>query len=430
MSAVRFAGALLACALVPVVAGAQEAVAIEGGTVHTVAGGVLEGATVVIENGRITAVGTSVSVPAGARRIDARGSVVTPGFIESRTNLGLTEVGLVPGTQDFLRVVDDQIAASFNVVDGLNHRSLLFPVTRLSGVTTAVSQPGTAGISAPGGPSHLISGQGALIDLTETSFDAMLVRSPVAMFAFLGEAAQAAGGGTRSGATARLRAILTEARLLHTRRRDFDRGTITPASAPRAELEAMVPVVQGRIPLVVTAHRSGDILAALRIADEFGIRLIVSGASEGWMVAEELARAEVPVVAKVLANLPTSFERLGARFDNVALMRRAGVHVAITGEDTHNARNLRFEAGNAVRHGMEWSDALHAVTLTPARLWGVDDRYGSIEPGKVANVVVWSGDPFEFVTRTTHVFIQGREVPRTSRELELQERYRPRAVRR
>jgi imidazolonepropionase-like amidohydrolase len=411
--------------LVALPASGQEVVSIEGATVHTVSGEVIDGGTVLIRDGRIAAVGRDVAVPQGARRIDATGRVVTPGFFESKTNLGLAEVGLAPGTQDFLRVAEHHVAAAFSAAEGLNPHSIVFGVTRLSGVTTAVSQPGTAGISAPGGPVHLISGQGAVIDLGDDGdLDRVLVRSPVAMFAFLGESSQGAGGGTRGGAIQRLRQILDDVRLFRDARDEFERGALRTLALDRPDLEALVPVVEGELPLAVTVHRSSDILTALNIAEEFGLRLVISGGSEAWMVASALAHADVPVVTKVLSNLPATFEQLGARFDNAALLRANGVRVAITSADTHNARNLRFEAGNAVTHGMPWAEALRAVTLTPAEIWGVEQDYGSIEVGKVANVVIWDGDPFEFLTRTTHVFIQGREMPRTSRELELQERYR------
>jgi imidazolonepropionase-like amidohydrolase len=141
------------------------------------------------------------------------------------------------------------------------------------------------------------------------------------------------------------------------------------------------------------------------------------------MVAEEIARADVPVVVKVLQNLPSSFERLGARYDNAALLRAAGVRVAITSEDTHNARNIKQEAGNAVAYGLPHEEALRAITLVPAQIWGVADTHGSLEPGKVANVVVWDGDPLELLTPVSAVVVDGQAVPMTSRQTELRDRY-------
>jgi imidazolonepropionase-like amidohydrolase len=405
----------------PVVA--QGPIAIDGATVHTVSGPVIEDGTVLIRDGLIVSVGRNVEIPADAVVIDGRGKVLTPGFMESKTNLGLAEVGLAPGTQDFMMVVEDNIAAAFNVLDGINPNSVVFAEARRGGVLTAITQPGIAGISAPGGPVHLVSGQGVLIDLVGGDLDAMTVSSPVAMFAVLGEGSQAAGGGARAGATLRLRELLDDARAYSQHRAEYERGDSRPFSASRLQLEAMIPVVTGELPLVVTAHRASDIRSALRIADEFDLDLIVAGAAEGWMVADELARAGVPVVAKVLSNLPASFEMLGARYDNVGIMRARGVKVAITTEDTHNARNLRQEAGNAVLYGMPWAEALRAITLSPAEIWDVADAYGSIEAGKRANLILWDGDPFEFMTRAERIIVQGRDLPPTSRQTELRDRY-------
>ncbi len=395
---------------------AQGVVAIEGGTVHTMAGAPIEGGTVLIRDGKIVAVGRDVAVPAGARRIDARGKRVTPGLFESHTRTGLTEVGSITGTNDFALadLDEDRIMAAFDVVDGLNPRSMVIPVTRIAGVTTAVSAPS-------GG---LVSGMGVVIDLAGDDTPDMLVKNPVAMYATIGEGAGSAGGGTRGGTMMRLRELLDDTREFARRRAEFDRGATRAFTASRLDLQAMIPVVQGRLPLVLEAHRASDIRAALRLAAEYDLKLIMLGATEGWMVADELARARVPVIVNVLQNLPSNFERLGARYDNAALLRGAGVQVAISTTTTHNARNVRQEAGNAVAYGLPYEEALRAVTLYPAQIWGVADTHGSLAPGKVANVVVWDGDPLELLTEVEHVFIGGREMPLTSRHTELRDRYR------
>jgi imidazolonepropionase-like amidohydrolase len=397
-------------------AGAQGVIAIEGGTVHTMTGAPLEGATVLIRDGRIVAVGTAVTVPAGAHRIDARGQHVTPGFIESGTQIGLVEVGAVAGSVDHTLTqtptVRDQIRAGFNIADGLNPHSTVIPVTRIEGVTTAVSRPS-------GG---LVSGQGVVIDLDGETVDQLIVRSPVGMWARLGEGAAGAVGGTRAASTMRLREVLDDARVYPARRGDFDRGATREYAASRLDLEALQPVLAGEIPLVVEAHRASDIIGAIRIARDYDLRLILEGATEAWMVAGDIAAAGVPVIVRVLENLPGSFERLGARYENAALLRQAGVRVLLTSGDTHNARNLRQEAGNAVAYGLSYAEALRAITLYPAQTWGLDG-YGSLEAGSVANVVVWGGDPLEILTPVRHVFIRGREIPLVSRQTELRDRY-------
>lgn len=412
--------ALAAALVVPPTPAAAQTVAVEGGRVYTMTGAPIENGTVLIRDGVVVAVGANVAVPAGATRIDARGKIVTPGFFESDTHLGLVEVGAVGTTRDYATQheptgdTDDVVQAAFNVADGLNPNSIVLPVTRVAGVTTAVSRP-------DGG---LIAGQGVVIDLAGASADALLVRSPVAMFAALGEDGQRAGGGARAGATLRLREVLEDARAYARRRADFERGETRAFAASRLDLEALQPVLQGRLPLVVEAHRASDIRAALRIAAEYDLRLVILGGTEAWMLAGELARARVPVIVKVLQNLPESFERLGARYDNAALLRQAGVQVALTTSDTHNARNLPQEAGNAVAYGLPYDEALRAVTLYPAQIWGVAERYGSLAPGKVANLVVWSGDPLELLTTVEQVLIRGRPVPLVSRDTELRDRYR------
>lgn len=397
-------------------AAAQSVIAIEGGTVHTMTGPAIEGATVLIRDGRIEAVGTGLTVPPGAHRIDARGGHVTPGFIESGTQIGLVEVGAVAGSVDHTltqtAAVRDQIRAALDIVDGLNPASTVIAVTRIEGITTAVSRP-------RGG---LIAGQGAVIDLDGASLDRMLVRSPVGMWASLGEAGAGVVGGTRAASTMRLREVLEDARAYVQRRGDYDRGATREYAASRLDLDALGPVLAGEIPLVIEAHRASDIIGALRIAADYDLRMILAGATEGWMVAGDIARAGVPVVVRVMENLPGSFERLGARYENAALLQQAGVRVILTSGDTHNARNLRQEAGYAVAYGLPHDEALRSVTRHAAELWGLDD-YGTLEAAKVANVVVWGGDPLEILTPVQHVIIRGREIPRVSRQTELRDRY-------
>ncbi|SOD04131.1 Imidazolonepropionase [bacterium JGI 053] len=412
--------ALLAAAAALLAAPAAQAqtLAITGGTVYPVSGAPIPNGTVLIRDGRIVAVGAGIAVPEGARRIDATGKWVTPGLFESSTNLGLTEVGQVDETNDFRLNQGgeggDQVAAAFNVSDGINPRSMVIPVTRIAGVTTVVSRPS-------GG---LIAGQAIAIDLVGNRVEDMTIVSPVAMFASISENSREAGNGARGGQSMRLREVLEDARAWARNREAFERGGTRDFSVSRLDLAALQPVLAGREALVVEAHRASDIQTILRIAREYDLKLVIEGGTEAWMVADDLARAHVPVLVKVLNNLPASFEALGATYENAARLRRAGVTVAITSGETFKAYNIRQEAGNAVAYGLPWEEAFRAVTLVPAQIWGVADRYGSLEAGKVANVVVWSGDPLELLTRVEHVVIRGREVPLVSRETELRDRYR------
>ncbi len=359
-----------------------QTIVITGGTVYPVSGPRLPNASVLIRDGRIVAVGTNVAIPPNATRIDAAGKWVTPGLIDGAGQLGLVEISAVPGTRE-ATVQGDTIAASFNVAEGINPASTLIPVTRIEGITTA--------LAAPSG--NLVSGQAVLIDLDGATIEQMLVKSPVGIVADLSESAKDDAGGSRAAVADRLRRVFRDALEYERRKVDFSRA------------------------------RRSDIETALRLAKEFKLRLILAGGAEGWEIAPALAVAGVPVLVEPMNNIP-GYDALGVRYENAALLARAGVRVALLETDTHKSRNLRQQAGNAVSYGMTWDQALRAVTLSPAEIFGVADRYGSLEPGKVANVVVWSGDPFEFTTGVEHVFIRGNEIPLKSRQTELFERYK------
>jgi imidazolonepropionase-like amidohydrolase len=203
-------------------------------------------------------------------------------------------------------------------------------------------------------------------------------------------------------------------------------GRSVPA---KPDLEALAPIVEGRMLLMVEANRMDEIDAALALARDYRLKLAISGGAEAWLCADRLAAARVPVLTGAMNNIPDSFATLNQRQENAALLRKAGVQVVITGGgdvSRYNARNIKYEAGNAVAYGMAYDDALRAVTLTPAELFGLSDRIGSLQTGREANLVVWSGDPFEFSTQAEHVFIRGRQVKEPSRQDLLIERYKPR----
>jgi imidazolonepropionase-like amidohydrolase len=274
-----------------------------------------------------------------------------------------------------------------------------------------------------------VAGQAASLDLVEdATVSEMVLRAPVGMVAQMGDAQQA-GVGARGELAVRLKELLEDTRLYARRRADFDRNQTRDFVASRLDLEAMIPVVEGRLPLLLNVDRAADIDAALRLADQYDLRLVITGGAEAWMVAERLAAARVPVMTGAMVNIPFGFASLGARQENAALLRRAGVTVALIGNgpgdpETFNVRNLRQEAGNAVAYGMSWEEALRAVTLVPAEILGVADRVGSLQAGREANVVVWSGDPFELSTTAEHVFVRGRESTGDTRQDMLVRRYR------
>jgi len=399
-------------------AGAQT-IAITGGKVYPVSGPPIEGGTVVIVNGKIAAVGKNVAIPAGAQRIDATGKIVTPGFVNSSTQLGVQEVSQVTDTRDMSARGKDNIAAAFTVWDGLNPNSVMMAPARKEGITSFIVMPA-------GG---LVAGQAALLDVVPGTTTDMIIRAPVAMIAEVGDPQQA-GVNSRGELIVKLRELLDDTRFFQTHRDAFDRAQTRPFAASRLDLQAMIPVIHGRLPLVVVVDRASDIDAAMRIAREFNVKLMIGGGAEGWMMADKLAAAHVPVLTGAMNNIPGGFAALGQRQENAALLRKAGVQVALIGnagggdEEAFNVRNLKQEAGNAVAYGMTWDDALRAVTLAPAEIFGVADRVGSLQPGREGNVVVWSGDPFEFTTRVEHVFVRGHEYSDKTRQDLLMERYK------
>ena len=389
-----------------------QTIAITGGTVYPVSGPKIEQATVLIRDGKIAAVGANVTVPTDATRIDATGKWVTPGFIDGGGQMGLVEISAVAGTRDG-SVQGDTIAAAFNIAEGINPASQLIAVTRIEGITTTLASPS----------GHLVSGQSVLIDLDGATIETMLVKSPVGIVIDLSEGAKDEGGGTRAGVAQRLRGLFRDALDYERRKGDFSRAQMQSLSASAADLEALLPVLHGQLALIAIANRRSDIETALRLAREFKLRLVLAGAQEAWEIAGAIAAAGVPVLVEPLDNIP-SYDALGVRYENAAALSRAGVKVVLLENDTHNARNLRQQAGNAVSYGLTWDQALRAVTLSPAEVFGVADRYGSLEAGKVANVVVWTGDPFEFSTGVDAVIIRGRQIPLRSRQTELLDRYR------
>jgi imidazolonepropionase-like amidohydrolase len=391
-----------------------QTIAITGGTVFPVSSPKIENGTVLIQGSKILAIGPDLPIPAGAKVIDARGRWVTPGLFHAASSIGLTlfESGGQLETAERRKTGD--VNAAFNVAEGINPQALSLPTDRMEGITTVLATP-TGG---------LLAGQAVAIDLNGERIEDLLVKSPAAMVLDLSQASKPAGGGSRAGVLQRLRQLFADALDYSRRKADYQRAQMQTLSAPAADLAALGPVLSGVLPLYVIANRRSDIESALRLAKEYKLRIVIYGGVEAWQVAPELAAAKVPVIVQPLADIP-SFDGLGARLDNAARLSRAGVTVILAQPDDQAfGRDLRFAAGNAVSYGMDWEAALRAITLTPAQVFGVTTRYGSLQPGKVANVVIWTGDPFEFSSQAERVFIRGVDIPLVSRQTELLERYR------
>lgn len=434
---------------------AAQTVAITGGTVALGDGSEpIEGGTVLIRDGRVVAAGRGVAVPAGAETVDATGKWVTPGLFAGFSRIGLLEVDAVDVTND-VSANDSPFSAAIDVAPAVNPRASAIQVNRAGGVTRALVAPGT-------GPS-IFAGQGALIDLG-ADMDAV-TRPRLFQYVELGETGTREAGGSRAAAHVLFRNALREARDLSrysgiagggaaprepraSDQRDFpleevpDNRLLT-AGAQRPEdvlltrfdAAALVPVLQGRQLLFVHAERASDILQVLALRREFpSLRLVLVGATEGWTVADRIAAAGVPVIANALNDLPSTFEQLAATQSNVARMVRAGVHVAvamINDEEARQVRLLRQNAGNLVAlsrvpgaSGLSWGEALAAITSRPAEAIGLGREFGSLRPGRRADVVVWDRDPLENGSEPVLVLIDGVQQPLDNRQTRLRDRYR------
>jgi len=385
---------------------------IRGATVHTVTDrGTLQNADVLIRNGRIQAVGAGLSGGEGTTTIDAQGRALTPGMFAGLTGIGVEEISAEATTQD--RAVmpnappfEMEWRPEFDVTRAYDPRSTLVPVTRIEGMTWTVLAPA----SAEGG--SFLAGQGAAVTL-DGGYEAMLEGSR-ALFVYLGGQMNALSQGSRAAQWMLLEQAIGEAR----------RGVAGPdALLHPLGREALASYLKGGR-VVFHVSRASDILRTVAFAKQHGMKPVIAGGEEAWVVADELAREDVPVLLDTLANLPVSFDQIAARMDNAALLERAGVRIAFTqfGE-SHNARKIRQLAGNAVAHGLAKDAALAALTATPAAIFGLGERRGRIASGQVADLVLWSGDPLEVTSVADQVWIAGRAMPMRSRQTELRDRY-------
>jgi imidazolonepropionase-like amidohydrolase len=308
-------------------------------------------------------------------------------------------------------VHDDPVHAAYDARDGFDPRGVTVPVARSGGITTVVAAP-------DGG---LIAGQSAVFTLDGTADP---VVAPPAMFAQLGSGGGAAVGGSRGRAIELLREVLDDARTYGRDRGAYERNAKRHMIADRLDLEALQPVLRGTSPLFVSAHAEADIRAALRIARDFKVRVVIVGGSEAWRVAADLAKAKVPVVLDPTDNLPRMLEASDVRDERATILAAAGVQVAVsTLGNGLQARTLRQLAGIAVGYGLPWDQALAAVTTVPAEMHGLKGR-GVVEKGAIADVVVWSGDPLELSSAAEVVIIGGVVQPNVSHQTLLLDRYR------
>lgn len=389
----------------------------------TVTNGTIERGAVVIRDDRIVGVGDDVAIPADAERIDCDGLTIYPGFIDSGTRLGLAEIGSVHETNDYNEV--GAVLPHMYALTAVNPNSVLIPVTRVSGVTTVLTEP--AGGLLPG-TAALINLHGYTPEQMHLGVDAVLLNFP--------SRAKRGPGDDRE----RSKREEEYEEHLETLNEIFDRAVLyaridstyqddpevgrRPEYAPAAD--ALVPVVRGEAYLLINANRAQEITDALDWVEERGLQAnaILRGALEGWRVAERIAASGVPVLAGPVLTTPTrASDRYDKPYANAALLHDAGVKVAIRTGEAENVRNLPFHAGFAAAYGLGREDALRAVTIRPAEIFGVDHLVGSLEEGKLANLFAADGDPFEPRTRIRHLFINGYRIPLDNRQLRLYDEF-------
>lgn len=384
--------------------------------------GPVEGGTVVVRDGRVVAAGAGVAVPAGVPVVDAGGKFVTPGLFAGFSRLGIVEVDGVSETDDSA-AGNSPFNAAIDIAPAVNPRTSAITLNRAEGVTRAVVAPEARG--------SIFAGQGAVIDLG-ADMDAV-TRPRAFQFMVYGEDGARQAGGSRPAAIAMLRNILFDVRdYARNPGRFADRGK--ESLLTRADAQALVPVVNGAVPLLVHVERASDILVILDLKREVpGLKLVLVGATEGWTVARQIAAANVPVIATALADLPASFEQLAATQSNIGRLRAAGVLVGIgmiNDDEARQARLVKQYAGNLVAltrvpgaAGLDWGQAFATIASRPAEAMGMGGEFGSLRPGRRGDIVIWDGDPLEIGSAAVRVFIDGVEQPIATRQDQLRNRY-------
>ncbi|MFN5432359.1 MAG: amidohydrolase family protein [Cyclobacteriaceae bacterium] len=388
-------------------------VALTNATIETVTKGTIQNGTVLIVDGKITAVGSNVSIPTGTDVIDCKGQFIYPGMIDAGTNLGLSEISSVARTTDFNEI--GEVIPQMKALTAVNPNASAIPVTRVSGVTTALSIP-TGGMLS--GTAALINLHGYTPDQMFAGFEGIVLNFPnTGRRGFFDRRTDEEIKKASDKALASLNDVWEKA----TQYQKLDSATKGKAGY-YPELQALIPVLRGEQTLLVEVNASKDIQAALKWLKEKKVKKsILTGVAEGWRVADEIAKSGIPVITGGVLELPTrDYDRYDKAYANPGLLKKAGVKVAIKSEsNNNNYRNLPYHAGFAVAYGMNKEDALKAITIIPAELFGVANKLGSIEVGKSATLFICNGDPFETKTQVSHVFIEGWSMPMVSRQTEL-----------
>jgi imidazolonepropionase-like amidohydrolase len=412
----------------------QKTVVLKGGKLLTVSHGVVENGILVMSGGKITALGAagSVAIPKNAQVIDVTGMTVYPGLIDSESALGLTEISAESSTNDLIEN-SEEIMPHMHVYDAFHAESELIPVARLNGITNAIVAPQNQ---------DTLPGQDAFVQLDgKSANDMLLVRDIALPLNFTGEQRRNESWEkrkfpqTRMGLAAQLRQAFLDAQDYGDRWADYEKKKADtsekaddkkgPPSPPKHDLklEALLPYLQGKKPMVLAALEPSDLETAVGLARQFNLKFVLNHISHSQPVLDYVAALKVPVIVGPIYEDPKNWERYDAVYSLPSELYKRGVKVAFASYDAHAVRNLPYAAGYATAFGLPHDEALKAITLNPAEIWGVADQLGSLDVGKTANVVVADGDPLDVKSDVKRVFIDGHEIPMTSRQTELRDRY-------
>jgi len=407
-------------------------IALKGGKILTVTHGAIENGTIVMQGGKITAVGaaSSVNVPSDAQVIDATGMTIYPGLIDSETRLGLTEISAENMTNDLVEL-SDEIMPHMHTAEAFHAESALIPVARMNGITNAVVAPESE---------DTLPGQDSFIQLAgANATEMLLIRDNAMPLNFTGDQRRNKGGfdkrkfpSTRMGLAAQLRQAFIDAQDYKAKWTDYDRKKSDAAQnkkpeplAPKRDLksEALLPYLEGKKTIVLAAESPSDLQTAVNLANEFKLKFVLNHISHSQPVLDYVASLKVPVIVGPIYEAPKEDERYDAVYSLPAQLYKRGVKIVFASYSAHNVRNLPDQAGFATAFGLPYDEALKAITINAAEIWGVADQLGSLDVGKTANVVVANGDPLDVKTDVKQVFIQGRAIPMTDRQTRLRDEY-------
>lgn len=396
-------------------------IVIRDATIIPVVGEDIPGGTIIIKDGLIEEVGRNIPIPRGAKVYDAKGLRAYPGLIDSSCYLGLYEIGSLRATIDNRETGD--INPQVKAVEALRPDSMHIPISRSNGITTALVVPS-------GG---LVAGQSGLIRLTGWTPDEMVITETVAMHIELpgmGRSRRRSSDQTQEPASkkiAELKELFHKTRMYQKQKTAAKKDISLSLPEFDEKLEFMLPVIDGELPIMISVHSEKDIRDAIQFVKDENVKAIFFGASQGWRVADAIKESGIPVIFGSLYAMPPKWEDgYDALYKNPAVLQKAGILFAFSSQSASLAKDLPYHAAKAAAFGLDKKEALKGVTIYPAQIFGIDDRLGSLEKGKVANIVLTDGDILEMRTDIKHVFIDGRETDLSSVYIDLLEKYKKR----